>query len=276
MSNHPDTIIYTSWFDKTRHIANIPQPACILVDRPNIFSNHLPNIFISVEPNIILNNEAYLIQNYHKYHTIFTYNKNVLEKCPNAKFYVVGNTWIDTDYYENIDINKKLFKISTLAGSKVINNSLGHLFRQTIHHNQTKLNKYPITYFRSFAQMPHITDYGNNPFIEPDIKAKVKLFEEFQFAIVIENTRQTNCFSEKIMDCILTKTIPIYYGCENINDFFDTSGWIILETDSLDELCSKLNILDHTYYSKYTDTIDYNHKEAHKYVSIYNNINNAK
>ena len=280
MSNHPDTIIYSDWFFKTKYLKNIPQPACISVDTYNI-SSHLPNIFIQVEPNVIMNyTEDYLINNHKKYHTIFTYNTNVLEKCPNAKFYVCSTTWIEKDIYENIDISKKEYKISMLAGSKLLNNSKGHIFRQVIHHNQPLLQEYPITFFRSSAQKPHIHDYGNNPFLL-EINSNVSnnkfpLFEEFQFAIIIENTRQTNCFSEKIIDCILTKTIPIYWGCDNINDFFDTTGWIILESSTLEELSSKLNILNNEYYNTYIDVIEKNHKTALQYSDFYENVNNAK
>ena len=275
MSNHPDTIINSDWFNKTKYISNIPQPSYISIDKQNIYSSIMPNIYIQVEPEIIINNENYLINNYKNYHTIYTYNKNVLEKCPNAKFYIVGTTWIEKSEYNNIDVMKKQYKISTLAGSKLINNASGHQFTKVIHHNQHLLKEYPITFFRSYAQIPHIQDYGNNPFLGLNNSSKYMLFEEFQFAIIIENTKQINCFTEKIMDCILTKTIPIYYGCPNISDFFDTTGWIVLETFTLEELLSKLSILNDTYYNKYKDIIEKNYNKAFDYICIYTNINNA-
>lgn len=71
----------------------------------------MPTIFIQVEPNIIENNEQYLIDNHKKYHTIYTFNSNILNNCPNAKFYVYGTTWIPKEYYENIDKSKSNFKL---------------------------------------------------------------------------------------------------------------------------------------------------------------------
>lgn len=277
MTNHLNTIIYSDWFDKTKYIKNIPQPACIFVDNIHFLSDNLPNIFIYVEPETIYNVTEYLIQNYKKYHTIFTYNTEVLKKCPNARAYIYGTSWIQKEYYENIDLTKKSFKISTLAGSKLINNSLGHIFRQIIHHSQNKLKEYPITFFRSYHQKPHIKDYGNNPFLisNKGTHNKESLFDTFQFAIIIENSRQTNYFTEKIMDCLVTKTIPIYWGCPNINDFFDTSGWIILESIQISELYNKLKILNSNYYNLYKDIIDKNYNTAMKYVDLYENINNS-
>lgn len=272
MPNHPLTIINSHWFDKTREIKNIPQPCNIMVDDIISYSNTLPNIFIQVEPNIIINNEHYLLNNFTLFHTIFTYNENLLHRCPNAKFCVVGTTWIDKNF-EIIDISKKQFKISTLVGAKIINNSIGHILRHLIHHAQTHILKdCPITYFRSSHQLPHIKDYGGNPLLGT---SKMPLFEEFKFAIVIENTRECNCFSEKIMDCILTKTIPIYWGCSNIDKFFDISGWIILETGTVEELSSKITKLSDDYYDNYKHIIDKNFTEALKYVDMYDNINNA-
>jgi hypothetical protein len=280
MSNHPLTIIDSSWFDKTQFIKNIPQPAYVIVDNPNILSDNLPNIFIQVEPTIICNNDDYLNNSWEKYHTIITFNSNILKSCPNAKMYVYGTTWIPKEYYDNINITKKKYSISTLAGSKLINNALGHKFRQEIHHNQPLFRDYPITFFRSFHQLPHINDYGNNPFLQigddTSHKCKIRLFEEFQFSIIIENSKQENYFTEKIMDCILTKTIPIYWGCPNISDYFDTTGWIILENASIEELCSKLSQLDSNYYSKYFDIIEKNYFKSFNYINIYENINNAK
>jgi len=277
MTNHKDTIVYSYWFDKTKHIENIPQPACIIVDNPNYLSKDLPNVYIQVEPNIILNYENYLIENYQKYHTIITYNQNVLDKCPNAISYIYGTTWVNKNYYNNIDINKKQFHISVLSGTKLMNSAPGHKFRQIIHHNQHLLIDFPITFFRSSQQKPIIKDYGNNPLLEPNTTthSKNKLFEDFQFAIVIENSKQLNYFTEKIMDCILTKTIPIYWGCPNIADFFDTSGWIILETNTVEELSNKMRCLTKEYYSLYKDIIEKNHKTAQKYTDVYQNINNA-
>jgi|LauGreDrversion4_2_1035121.scaffolds.fasta_scaffold421788_2 hypothetical protein len=281
MANHPNTIIQSDWFDKTKFIQNIPQPSSIAIDTPYFFSNRLPNIYIQVEPNIIFDNEDYLIQNFRRYHTIITFNKNVLDKCKNAKFYVYGTTWIEKSYYENIDTSKKCFKISTLAGAKIINNAAGHRLRQLIHHSQTELKDFPITFFRSFNQTPHITDYGNNPFLGGGNSSttphnKVPLFEEFQFAIIIENSQQINYFTEKIMDCLLTKTIPIYWGCPNISNFFDTSGWIVLQTATIEELKQKLSILHDKYYDSYRHVIEKNYNEALKYVDLYTNINNAR
>jgi hypothetical protein len=269
--NHPDTKINVLWCNPNIHIKNHIQPSCISLDRIDCISDKFPNIFIQVEPAIILNYTIYLLNNYKKYHTIVTYDHDVLMSCSNTRFYIVADCWISPQYYHFIDVLKKEFKISTLAGSKYMNSAKGHLFRQTIHHAQNTLKEHPIIFFRSSMQIPHIMDYGNNPLLS----MKEELFDTFQFAIVIENSKQRNYFTEKIIDCLITKTIPIYYGCPNIHQFFDTTGWIILESDDITILQSKLALLDSLYYAKYNDIIEKNFIKAQEYSNFNNNINNS-
>ena len=266
---HADTVVFgNGWYTSRQKINNIPEPCWIVIDTFHTFSDHLPTIYIQVEPQVILSSEQYLIENYHKYHTIYTFNKNVLEKCPNAKKYVYGTTWISPN---NIDISKKQFKISSLSGSKRIGESRGHVLRQVLYHHQHLFHEFPITWYRSRAQIPHLTDYGNNPLLSH----KTELFDEFQFALVIENSKETNYFTEKIMDCLLTKTIPFYWGCPNIADYFDTTGWIILETESVEELLEKCRTLTSDYYSTYTNIIEKNYETAKQYINFTDNLNNA-
>jgi hypothetical protein len=64
---------------------------------------------------------------------------------------------------------------------------------------------------------------------------------------------------------LLTKTIPLYWGCSNIEKYFDTTGWILFNT--FDELRDSISKLTPDYYSKYTEVIEKNAKEALKYAN---------
>ena len=58
------------------------------------------------------------------------------------------------------------------------------------------------------------------------------LLEEFRqiharhMAQVIENMREPNYFSEKLVDAVLCSTVPIYWGCPNLDRFVDPDGII--------------------------------------------------
>ena len=272
---HPETRIHSYWFRPTEPIPYLPEPAIIIVDDDTISLNHTtPIVYLQCEPSIINDLVWYVQENASRFHTIFTYDHTILESCPNARFYIVARTWIPFEYYRNIDISLKEYKISTLAGSKCVNQSAGHLFRQALHYRQHDLSRFPITFFRSSYQHPPLPDLGNNPFLVANTSTNHKedLFHTFQFAIIIENTTQRNCFSEKLIDCLITKTIPIYYGCVNIHQFFDTTGWIILSTTSVEDMYVSLHTLHPLYYQFFTNVIEQNYQKAITYSDYYQNL----
>ena len=250
---------------------SIPDKCAYIFDKPNYFIKDISNIYVQVEPSIIINQDKYIVENQNKYFKIFTFSEYVLNNCKNAHKYYFGTTSLNDNFYNNIDISKKNFKISNIAGSKNINNAPGHIIRQIIHYSQNKLTNFPITYYRSSRQIPHIKDMGNNPLIYDN---KNIVFEEYQYSIVIENSRQKNYFTEKLLDCLLSKTIPIYYGDPTIDNIFDITGWVILETGSIDELKNKLSLLNNNYYEKHINIIENNWKEAIKYINFYQNLDN--
>ena len=51
----------------------------------------------------------------------------------------------------------------------------------------------------------------------------------YRYSIAIENDVARNYWTEKIMDCYLAYTIPIYYGCPNIRDFFSPESYIPID-----------------------------------------------
>jgi hypothetical protein len=67
---------------------------------------------------------------------------------------------------------------------------------------------------------------------------------DYMFSICIENDIYDGYFTEKILDCFATGTIPVYMGTKDISKFFNTEGIIFLDDKSLDILTPEL------YYSK--------------------------
>jgi hypothetical protein len=67
---------------------------------------------------------------------------------------------------------------------------------------------------------------------------------DYMFSICIENNTYDTYFTEKILDCFATGTIPIYKGTKNIIKYFDGNGILFLDDINLDEINSEL------YYSK--------------------------
>ena len=83
------------------------------------------------------------------------------------------------------------------------------------------------------------------------------------FSIVIENSKEDYYFTEKLTDCLLSGTIPIYWGCPSIGDFFNIKGMIIFDT--LDELKEILNNLTIEKYKSMELYIKENFEKAKEY-----------
>jgi hypothetical protein len=47
------------------------------------------------------------------------------------------------------------------------------------------------------------------------------------FQVVIENSSRNGYFTEKLIDCLITGTVPIYYGCPNLEDYGFNMGGIL-------------------------------------------------
>jgi hypothetical protein len=91
-----------------------------------------------------------------------------------------------------------------------------------------------------------------------------------QYNIAIENTQQEDYLSEKLLDCFVAKTVPVYIGCPNVGDYFDTRGMIIV--NNVDELIDTCNQLTPEVYAQMLPYIEENYKRAHKMLNLENEI----
>lgn len=221
---------------------------------------------VVVEPDAILHARDLFIQTHKNFDVLLTHDEEILKACPNARVCLYGTTWIPPSVYETIDVTRKQRKISCLTGEKEM--TVAHAYRKFLYANQLNI-PLPIKWFRSSAGKL-LPAYQHNPVLTPDLDGKVELFLDFQFSIAIENSSQKYYFTEKLIDCLITKTIPIYYGCTNISEYFDTRGWIILETTDMHELIHKASTLPK--YEDFTEVIEHNYREAMKYKDFDVNI----
>lgn len=80
------------------------------------------------------------------------------------------------------------------------------------------------------------------PQVKGDVDYKFNALKDYQFSICAENSIEKGYFSEKLFDCILTDTTPIYIGCPNIKDYFNNIHTIDLKPEDAAEQIK--NILD--------------------------------
>lgn len=217
-------------------------------------------VFLLEPPEIQdLTQHAKLGMDNNTYNFLFTHNQELLDYTNKSTVFPLASTWIK-DY----KFPEKEFSVSCLVGGKLL--APGHHLRQKIWFKENKITA-PRRFFLS-GNYGGIENYNNNPVLGAD---KAPLFNS-QFHICIENANRMNWFTEKLIDCMVTKTVPIYWGCPNIGDWFDIRGFII--ANDFNEIINACNSLDKDTYEKMLPYIDYNFEKSKEYVNIGDRLKN--
>ena len=191
-----------------------------------------------IEPKAI-NSYSYdfVRENHNLFDYILTYDTELLSISDKFKFYPHGGCWLS-------DLDKQLFDktkfCSIIASNK--RQTIGHKLRHDV-----------------ISQLSSVIDVyghaGNN-----NIDNKINGLKDYKFSIVIENSQQDDYFTEKLIDTLLTGTIPLYWGTANINNYFKN----IPIFNTIDELKRLLEYYSNNEYSK--NDIKDNFETALKYT----------
>ncbi len=96
--------------------------------------------------------------------------------------------------------------------------------------------------------------------------AKILALAEYRYSIVVENSKGKNYFTEKLIDCFRTGTIPIYWGSSAITEHFNMGGIICFDTiKDLDDLIPSLT---EDRYGTMIEALRENYKLASKWTSM--------
>ena len=164
---------------------------------------------------------------------IFTHDLELLSKSSKCKFVPAMGFWI-----KDIGIKSKSKLISMISSNK----------------NQTSGQKLRLDAIEKYKNRLDLFGRGFNP-----IKNKEEGLNDYMFSIVIENSKYDSYFTEKILDCFVTGTIPVYWGTSDIGKFFNLDG-IILYDDNFD-----ISSLSLELYNSKMDAIKDNYNRALNY-----------
>jgi len=89
----------------------------------------------------------------------------------------------------------------------------------------------------------------------------------FRYSVVIENCIEPHLFTEKILNCLACKTIPIYWGHESVKQYFDTSNWLFF--NGLEDGYEKIKFASSGEHIVSHDKINNNHIQAKSYKNLY-------
>jgi hypothetical protein len=165
----------------------------------------------------IKNNVTYLEENFE---LVFVHDTRLLPLSNKFKHVICNaRSWV-----KDIGIHPKTKLVSMIASNKVM--CYEHMLRQQV-----------VNVFRDKVDL-----YGRGHNEIPD---KIYGLKDYCFSITMENHTYPLAYSEKLSDCFATGTIPIYYGCEEVNTLFNPEGILWLYQDfKIEDLSFDL------YYSK--------------------------
>ena len=166
------------------------------------------NVMLQMEPPAILDITQAIIDHQNVFDLILAWNEEVLEKCENSVFLPFGTCWID-EHDQAIHAKTKL--LSVIASEK--KDTKGHKLRHKIIAIDKALDSRDV-YGRGYSP----------------IENKITALKDYMFSVVIENSTPKNYFTEKTIDCLATGTVPVFWGCENIEDFFDIRGFVFFKS----------------------------------------------
>jgi len=180
-------------------------------------------IFVTTEPDTIA---RYGKSFTNQFQYVITNQTEKTLPHPNAIRSHTGNVWFyGKTLNEILSTTKptKSKKISTVCSNK----QQGH----TIHKKRfefTKILEEEIVEIERFGK-------GYNW-----IDLKADAIDDYEFHVVIENQYAPNVWTEKLADCFLGYSVPIYYGCPNIYDYFPKDSIILIDIFDIEESIKKI------------------------------------
>jgi hypothetical protein len=213
------------------------------------------NVLVQCEPPALYQAFAGMVRAAHtNFDLILSYDTRILELPNTIEFCPVGS-WIDP----RIKLDKQ-DQISYLMSSKIY----------------TKAQRMRFVIMRRFG---HLKQLGPFDFLmhrsPPRVPSKEPFYARAKFNIACENQIMPNMFTEKLLDCFVTKTVPIYFGCTNLERYFDLRGVIQFWTiEQLEHIIATLTPED---YESRLPYIEENYQRARPFweQNAYQRIENV-
>jgi len=151
---------------------------------------------------------------------IFSCDKELCEKYPKFMYTITNAApWV---------LDRQIFEKTKLVSMISSNKTMipGHLKR--------------LEFVRKYKDQVDLYGRGFK-----DINCKEEGLKDYMFSIAVENAVYDTYYTEKLTDCFATGTIPVFYGCRGVTEYFNEDGIIFLD-DNFDVS----TLTEELYYSK--------------------------
>lgn len=227
-------VVFNSLLDRQEQ-ANCPQSNTIL---------------ITAEPISVGGYNPGFVRQFAK---VITCQKEI--KHPDVTYYLQSQPWhigLEQNYYHQNSANKsydelqalnsvpKTKELSLITSDKQF--SAGHRERY----------KFALAIKKYFGERVDLCGRGVN-----DFNDKWAVLAPYKYSLAIENSAYDDYITEKLYDCYLAHTFPIYYGAPNVTKYFSPDSLAIIDINDLPGSILKIEKIlnDPNYYQKHLPSI---------------------
>lgn len=169
---------------------------------------------------------------------------------PQARYWNPSNIWVTPGN------TKKQFGVSGVFSFKYQDDIPGYVLRRHVMKHQDDI-KVPSTIYN------FTTFWLGKPVAYP-LKSKDQAMD-VMFHLALENCIEPGWFSEKILDCFASFTVPLYFGDPEIGKHFDTNGIIIVNQDNI---IDRINSLTEDDYHSRLKAMENNFEKSRSWWSM--------
>lgn len=190
-----------------------------------------------------------------QFDAVFTHSSKLIQMYPNARLYLGQGVWFGTSIGGgNLDTDawrKKTKNVSMISSDKAVLESHRRRIEIAI----------------AMKENPNVDTFGAFDG-GPSVKVADSL-TDYRFSIILENEISPYYFTEKVLNCFASMTIPIYAGAQNIGEFFNIDGIIQIDKyDSIESLNRVVNGCSADLYNSKLVAVKENYKKAQEMLSL--------
>lgn len=221
----------------------LPKEESIYCPKENI-------LFLTAEPSSVKNYNKKFLNQFPK---IITSQDRI--KTLGTYYVSSGQSWRTKKSYDELynhnDVKKSKI-ISIITSNKTF--TPGHKKRLEF---CLKLKKY-------FGDKIDIYGRGIN-----DFDNKWDVLAPYKYSIAIENSVEKDYLTEKIGDCFTSLTFPFYYGCPNIDKYYEKNSYELIDINNFEKSCNIIEkiINDEKHYSNHLNSLI---KSKNEYINKHN------
>ncbi|NOY40506.1 MAG: hypothetical protein GXP26_01535 [Planctomycetes bacterium] len=165
--------------------------------------------------------------------------RRLARHIPNARTLTLTNTWVENPSDTKAEKSKPMSLIA--SGKRKL---AGHRMRHEV-----------ASWINETGADVELLGRAFTPFDK-----KEDGLAPYRFSVIIENCQEPGYFSEKLMDCLLCNTIPIYWGAPDIDRYFNTKGMVICKNAK--EMRNAIENLGLNDFERLCEYSSENHKRA--------------